>query len=161
MINISYFQLFYYLAIGAALLMISPLVAKLAVTIYRSISAHFIYKEKIKEVEKMKAGGDYHDWVSIAVSPTKQANVCKKTGYCPTLEGFIDLKSLELILKMREQEKEYQEYRKKRITDIGNEIGLGYEAMSEYADKIIGIKTQYTIEKLSQLQKELISKSAE
>jgi hypothetical protein len=127
--------------------------------IIKRLSHNKIFKVKMAEVERQKKEeGLVHKWVNIAVG-AKEYYVCELTGFCPTLHGFFSVEYIKDIVKAREIEKEYQEYRKSEIARIGEEIGLGYEAMNDYADKLIGIKTKYYVDKLEQLKTELSSKS--
>jgi len=117
------------------------------------------FNKRHKELErKKKEEGFVHKWMNLAIG-TKEYHVCELTGFCPSLNGFFAVEYIQDILSARKREEEYKEYRIKEITKIGEEIGLGYEAMNEYANKLIGIKTKYYTEKLEQLKSELSSKS--
>lgn len=127
--------------------------------IIKQVKSSRSFNKRFKELErKKKEEGFVHKWMTLAIG-TKEYHVCEVTGFCPSMHGFFSVKYIQDILKARKSEEEYKEYRREVIAKIGEEIGLGYEAMNEYADKIIGIKTKYYTEKLAQLQSELSSKS--
>lgn len=127
--------------------------------IIKQVKSSRSFSKRFKELErKKKEEGFVHKWTNLAIG-TKEYHVCELTGFCPSLNGFFSVEYIQDILSARKREEEYKEYRIKEITKIGEEIGLGYEAMNEYANKLIGIKTKYYTEKLEQLKSELSSKS--
>lgn len=163
MIQLSYENFFIMVVAGPIFLALFGLALYITYANTKNIIKRFkensTFNKKLRDVErKKKEEGLVHKWMNLAVG-TKEYHVCELTGFCPSLNGFFSVDYIQEILKARKREEEYQEYRKDVITKIGEDIGLGYEAMNEYADKIVGIKTKYYTEKLEQLKNELSSKS--
>jgi len=161
MIQLSYENFFIMVVAGPIFLALFGLAIYIAYAntknIIKQVKSHRGFNKKLKEVERRKKEeGLVHKWMNLAIG-TKEYHVCELTGFCPSLNGFFSVEDIQDILSARKREEEYKQYRIKEITKIGDEIGLGYEAMNEYADKIIGIKTKYYTDKLAQLQSELKS----
>lgn len=58
--------------------------------IKKNIDSNKAFAKKQAEVKKMKEDGDFHEWISIPTTTTPML-VCKKTGYCPELGGFVSM----------------------------------------------------------------------
>lgn len=141
---------------AAALLLICLIATKKIVgNIFQMVEGHLKFKKRMKGVEAMKARGEQHEWVKIAISLTREAHVCRKTGYCPDLYGFFEVSYIEKIEKERKQAEEYAKYREARIEQIGADYGISPGTMDRLLDEIISIPKHYHIMKLNQLQKEL------
>ncbi len=115
------------------------------------------FRKRMKTVVEMKAAGDFHEWITMAVSinPPKNAKVCKKTGFCPELYGFFDVKYVQDIAKAQEKAREYNLYKNRRLADIALELKMDFDDFMALIDRVNSIPKDYTVSKLDDLQKEL------
>ena len=109
-----------------------------------------------KKVAEMKAAGEYHEWIDVFLGD-EERNVCKKTGYCPSLDGFIPMQYIEMHLQKLKLEEEYQEFRLGKINEIAEEMNLTNEEVEKFADRIYSIKKDFHILKLTKLAEGLKS----
>jgi len=127
--------------------------------IQKIIENNRLFKKKQEEVDKMKAEGGMHEWVSIKVNQGVELMVCRKTGWCPTLNGFIPLKNIESALEMVKSEQEYKIFRDTRVLSIATKYNLSLETTEEIVEKIFSIKKDWTLLRLERFQKELEQRS--
>ena len=117
------------------------------------------FAEKQAAVEKMKADGDFHQWETI---PTLQgqAMVCIKTGWSPTLQGFIPMSFINNYLENRKAEAEYKEFRSARVQLLAHQLQLSIPAMEDVVEKVFSMKKDFLLLRVSKLQQELQDKAA-
>lgn len=113
-----------------------------------------LIKEKQASVEKMKADGEFHDWINIP-TPAGEIHVCRKTGYCPKVNGFFPLEAIKQYEKQKQDEIDYKEYRDKKVEELAIEQGLTVEEMEVLVKSIFNMKKTYYIEKMEQSLKEM------
>ena len=113
-----------------------------------------IVNEKNAAVEKMKADGELHDWINI---PTHEGevHVCKKTGWCPKMNGFIPLDIIKRYEVQRQSEIDYKAYRDAKVEELAIKQGLTIEEMEVLVETIFDMKKQYYVKKAEQALKEL------
>ncbi|HLD91614.1 MAG TPA: hypothetical protein VI911_11505 [Patescibacteria group bacterium] len=103
------------------------------------------FKKRSKEVEEMKANGDLPEWVTLPIYG-KDTHVCKKTGYCPSLECFINIDYIKTVLYMRARKAELAKLFNEGVVDLASKHGVDTAmviAIAEGIDQIkenIGIK---------------------
>lgn len=120
------------------------------------------FKEKQAEVEKMKANGDFHEWVSIpSFDPAGGTMlVCKRTGWCPTLKGFISTQHINRYLDNIQAEEEYKSFRAARIQLISAETNLSVSEVERIVESIFTMKKDFYVGRIAKLQKEIEAKAA-
>lgn len=147
MINISGEQAIFYLILFPFFLIIFLMVFLKAKSIFKNVmkvmSHNKKYKIMMKEVEDMKARGEFHDWVNIPITETENAYVCRKTGYCPSMGGFFDLKYIEKFIKLKEEKDEYDYFKSEEMAKIAMSFGLSLEEVYSITDEINDIPNQY------------------
>jgi len=111
------------------------------------------FNKKMKIVERMKKDGEYHDWIPVMVG-LKQYHVCQKTGWCPTIEGFISMEYVETCKKLRKEEEDYKEYRDNKVKDLAAKHSISLEDMEKLMESVFDIKKQWALLKIERLQEE-------
>lgn len=112
------------------------------------------FKAKMKIKEDLKANGDHHEWVSIPYGQT-EVLVCKKTGWCPTINGFIYMTYINEWLKRKKMDEEYQKFRKNRVELLAEDYEMPYEHMEQLIEKIFAIKQDFHVEKMKKSVEEM------
>jgi hypothetical protein len=112
------------------------------------------FAKKQAEVEKMKANGDFHEWVSIP-SVNGTMLVCKKTGYTPSLNGFVPVEMIASYLERVKREEEYKEFRNARVAALAQELNFDLPKMERIVEQIFSMKKDFTVLKLEQLSQDL------
>jgi hypothetical protein len=116
------------------------------------------FAKKQAMVAKMKADGDFHEWITIP-TPGGSMLVCKKTGFCPELNGFVAIEMINSYLNRVKQEEEYKVFRDARVLVLAKELGLDVPRMEEIVEKVFSMKKDFTIHKLAQLQQDLTKRA--
>ena len=100
-----------------------------------------------KLVEKMRLAGEHHDWINI---PTSKGNfrVCRKTGYCPSEDGFVPLKVIVMWENNKKNEEDYKKHRDLKIEELAIEQGITVEEMESLVETIFNMKKQFFINKM-------------
>jgi hypothetical protein len=112
------------------------------------------FNKKLESVAKMKANGDFHEWVIISdISGPK--TVCRKTGYCSELDAFVPMDLLKSYLEKIKIEEEYKVFRDEKVSELAKEIGLDIPKTEIIVEKIFSMKKDFSLLKLDQLQGEL------
>ena len=106
-------------------------------------------REKKKEVEKMKEGGDHHEWIEMPVG-YQNRHVCKKTGYCPDLDDFIPMSSVELHLSKLETEKKWKDYKEEKLSKMASEYKIDFCDMEEIAEEIYKMKQMFSVQQMKE-----------
>ena len=158
------FTVTYEHALGLLIAVLTAFSLRLAYKIYKDISerhkSNKKFKERKKAVEEMKANGEFHKWMDLPLGH-KVIKVCEKTGYVPELDGFIDMFLIEAHKQSMQVEKEYEEYKTKRLEEIATEYKIPVDKMEDLKDAIFGIKKEFTIKRMDDFLKELKVKSEE
>ena len=159
MISFTPQQAIFYLILSpvALIVILMALVSfkRVVVRMLRLISHNKSYKIMMKKVEDMKKNGEFHVWVSLPVNQKESAYVCTKTGYCPTLGGFFDLKYVNKAIKKKEEKDLYVKFKKEKIIAIALNFKLTAEEVEEITNQIVSIPQQYAIDKLQKSENEL------
>jgi hypothetical protein len=159
MISFSHSEWFNAIYLGPFLLIILLLVLAIAYKVVGNI-VNFIqqrleYKKRFREVIEMKERGEVHEWINMAINLKRNAHVCKKTGYCPDLNGFFDVKYVQGIAKAQEQAKQLTLYRNRRVADIALKYGMEFDHLLNIMEEVAAIQKEFYVEKLDNLQQEL------
>ncbi len=118
-----------------------------------------LFKAKQAAVAKMKAAGDMHEWVNVP-STSGMILACKKTGYVPSLDGFIPLTFINNYLENLKAEEEYKVFRADRIYKIAQKYDLDVPKTEEIVEQIFSMKKDFALLRIEKLQKELQDRSA-
>jgi hypothetical protein len=129
-------------------------VKKIVGNILKIFENHHEFKRRMKEVEAMKARGESHDWLLMAISAKQQTYVCTKTGWCPETYGFYNVDYVKALQRERIRAIEYGKFRDRRIEEIGEEFGISADKINHLVDRIISIPKEFHVQKLDDLAKE-------
>lgn len=132
--------------------------------IYQQLKERSVIKKSMTsnkdKVKAFKADGGMHKWVNIAVKMpngvSENTHVCEHTGYCPKFDGFVSLSYVKDILRQRELEKEFQEYKREKLLAMGEEY-LVDDMKGLYA-KITSLKKDFHIDKMNKFKAEIKEK---
>jgi hypothetical protein len=133
------------------------------VRIFNKYKDFYIFKKKMKEVErKKKEEGFLHEWVTVKHPFAGEVTVCKASGFCPSLYGFFEVGWIKRYLEgekhMESVVNERNAFFDKRLNEISSEYGLKAETIEAIADKVLSISKDFTVSKLGKLQDDLKSK---
>jgi len=116
------------------------------------------YNEKVKKVEEMKASGEVHDWIEMPISPVEKAHVCRKTGWCPRLDGFVVLRDVKYFEEAEKTKKEFEEFEKEEFNKLAEYYSIGLHDIYEIRDKVYTVKQNFYVKKMEKSIAELVSK---
>jgi len=142
---------------GYFLFKVSSKIVDIILDIRKKQKNNEIYKEKMKEVDDMKARGDHHEWIEIPID-YKNTLVCKKTGYCPHNNGFLPKGYIDNHLEKLKLEKEFNVYKDVKLKELAKEYSLSIEDIEELSTKVYSIKKEFSLSKMNHLIDELRSK---
>jgi len=118
-----------------------------------------ILKEKEDSVAKMKEEGRMHKWVTLPVRiPGKgvvETQVCEETGYCPSIDGFVDKLQLLQMTSQKRIDEEFKAFKKQRIKDISWEYGIKEDIFEDLVTAIYSIKKDFHVKKMEESIKEM------
>jgi hypothetical protein len=113
-----------------------------------------LFKAKRKIVDEMRANGDFHEWVTIQ-STQGELMVCKKTGWCPSLKGFVDTNRIESYLYNLKYEADYKVFRAERVGILAKRLSLTDEEVEKVVEEVFSIKKDFALIRLEDLKNEL------
>jgi len=115
----------------------------------RSTLKSFI-KQNEDRIKKFKEDGGIHSWVNIAVrlpnGKIQETHVCQHTGYCPVIDGFVDIADVKNIVRERKIAQEFEEFKSKRLEDLADEYCV--HDINGLYKKMIGIKKDFHLQKI-------------
>lgn len=107
------------------------------------------YRANMVKVEEMKAGGDNHEWISIPVMGQLR-HVCKKTLYCPTINGFVSQEYLDKYIKAKEDGEKRKEFMEERIREICEKYGISYDILQQISEEVNTLPVEYAVQKVKE-----------
>lgn len=130
------------------------LLYKLVATTLEYNKIRNIAKNKMKEVEEMKARGEHHKWMDMNVNG-KVTHVCEKTGYAPELEGFVPMQYVVAEKEGARIREEYEKFRSQRLLEIANKYGVSVSDIEIMSDEIKNIDMEFTSNQFATVFKNL------
>jgi hypothetical protein len=116
-------------------------------------------KVKKEELKKMRAMGEFHQWKEMYFTDGSHL-VCLKTGWCPTLKGFVDMNRIERYIKAEIMQEEYKAFRAERVNNLASKLVLTIADTEKIVEEIFSMKKDFHLMKTTQLQQELKAKAA-
>ncbi len=120
------------------------------------------YKNKAKAVEEMKSRGEHHEWLFIPQKDGTSVHVCRKTGFVPSIDGFVPLDILEKSIKLFEQQKDVQkrcdEFLENRKKELRERFGISVNNFNLLFEDILKIEHDFTALETERLQNEIKNK---
>ena len=110
-------------------------------------------KAKMKAKEDMLERGEKHDWIKIPLG-TKEYLFCRKTGWSPDLNGFLDMNFIKKHDRKIKEEEGYQAFRNERVKRMAEERGVSLDDMEEIVEQVFSIKKDFAILRIEKKQKE-------
>ncbi len=105
------------------------------------------FRSKVKAKEEMQAKGEYHEWIRIPYG-TEERLVCKKTGWCPTINGFLAMGYVNSWVERLGMEKEYNKYSDARVKLLAEDYEMPTQWMEDLIEKVFKIKKDFHVEKM-------------
>ena len=114
-------------------------------------------KEKEKIVEEMKAKGEMHKWTRIEFEG-KSYEVCEKTGWCPALKGFMDLKVIEAFKKAEQEKKDLIKFIDKKLENLCKFHEVDPKIVNKIILELSQAKTAYMEDRVKAMAQEFIAR---
>ena len=151
------------LIIGIAIIPIFISIKELIAIIKVRRDYNKAFDDEDKKLKKFKENGGIHKWVNnVAVytpdGKLTNTHVCEITGYCPAIDGFVPVERIQQIVKARKAEKEYEEWKEKRIKELTVKFKIEDKQMDLLVKNIISFKQDYHVQKMNEFQQELKDK---
>ena len=109
------------------------------------------FKAKEAEVAEMKARGDFHEWKDLPDGAGGTIMVCVKTGYCPSLKGYIPMANINRALEELKTAEEYKVFRNQSVATLAANHNMTVEAMEKIVEGVFDIKKQFHLKRLKDL----------
>ena len=119
-----------------------------------------LFKQKQQEVADMRPKGVFHEWFDMPKGDGNTIIVCKKTGWCPSLKGFVPMSRIEAYLAAVKAEEEYKVFRNGRVAELAIKMNLDNQQVEKFVEDVFSIKKDYTLMKIKELQQELQANAA-
>ena len=108
------------------------------------------FKELNDNMISMKESGEIHDWITIhsRIGDFEDIMVCRKTGWSPTLNGFIPKTTIELyekyIQKQEELEQKFKIFKQNQVSDLSNKYNVPPETIDNIIEDVAEGIVQFT-----------------
>lgn len=115
-----------------------------------------MFKELKARKEKLLADGETHQWVEVTTPDNKsKIIVCEKTGWVPSKNGFLPLASVEALKSADKMEKDYSDFKEKRMKEIAENNGLSRDQLESICTDVVSIKKDFTLNNINNFLTEL------
>lgn len=98
------------------------------------------FKQLMKEKEEFRKE-NHHEWITFPYKG-KEVLVCKHTGWCAELDGFVNKIYIESHLKTLEVKKMAEDLKQKTILDICKEKNIDKKDVEEILERIYNAKKE-------------------
>lgn len=112
------------------------------------------YDRLQKAKDDMIARGETHEWVEFTYMNGQRIMVCKKSGWSPTLNGFLDLKVVGQYLQAENEvkriTKEYEDFLSEKLVSLSKQYDIEVSVLRKILKDIedgYNQMTQETIQK--------------
>lgn len=117
------------------------------------------FRKKDNEMKAMRERGEFNEWRDLPDGAGGTLTVCIKTGWCPSLKGFIPMERIKKTLDDLKLADEYKLFRNDRLIGIAQQFDLDFNKMEEITESIFSMKKDFYLMKVAQLQSELKQKA--
>lgn len=100
------------------------------------------FKRRTKEMEEMLSRGEVHEWVELYIGDTAVL-ICRKTGWCPTIKGFFNVKDVEYSLKEKEERKLFADFVEKELEKISLNNEIGFDKVNKVYQEILSLPDNF------------------
>ena len=115
-----------------------------------------MFKELKAKKDKLLANGETHKWVEVTAPDNKsKIIVCEKTGWVPSKNGFLPLASVEALKSADKMEKDYSDFKEKRMKEIAESNGLSVDQLESIYTDVVSIKKDFTLNNINNFLSEL------
>jgi hypothetical protein len=141
MITITYLQIILALIILAVSVLVFPKVEQVYKRIKIWYSINRLFKRKKAELATFLKTNK-HEWIIIPVMGRK-SYVCKLTGYCPEIDGFMPMSDVDYYIRLQKTQDEMQEALNNCLTELMKKYPLKFYEMRDIADQIFKTTDEY------------------
>lgn len=118
------------------------------------------YDEQKKKLEQFKKDGGIHKWVNgvsvrLPNGEMTQTHACEHTGYCPALEGFLDVNRVRAVAEGRRSKEEFEDFKEAEINKIQEYFSIPDSDIEELVDRVLGIGTRFQLQKAQEFKEKL------
>lgn len=118
------------------------------------------YRKLQKNVDAMKAKGDVHQWMDMKFNGTIIL-VCEKTGWAPTLQGFIPMHLIRAYREEQQSIEDFKSFRAARIELIARENQMTVDQTERLVEQVFSIRKDFALQRIDKLQAELAQRAQE
>lgn len=93
------------------------------------------YKQLRKKKDEMQANREPHQWTELEVGG-KRTHVCRKSGYCPELDGFFTQEQIQYMEKMEQYKKDLEETLKQVYENVGARYGITADTAKSICENV-------------------------
>jgi len=97
---------------------------------------HDEWKKRKQEVADMKESGEMHDWMNVPDGMGGEMHVCRKTGYCPTHDGFLSKEQLKLYEAKEMLKQQREEAQQAMLETLSSETGMSKETIEMIVERM-------------------------
>lgn len=130
-------------------------VLKAFLVLYRNNKS---YNNKLRSKKAMLNRGEMHEWIKIYMG-TKEIMVCKKTGWCPSLNGFLDINYVNSMGELQLVKAGFEKYKEQRIAEMARDLGISVEEAKNFSEEIFKMKKEYYLNNMSNQLKRMYKKA--
>lgn len=114
------------------------------------------FKKQEKKHQEMLENGGFHNWQDYDYFGDGKTilKVCSKTGWCPSLKGYLPVKVLQAYDKLKEQQAEEKVFRDKYMQSLSKKHELPLPKMEEISKDIFQIKKDWHLLLMAKKMKE-------
>ena len=107
------------------------------------------FKRRMKEKDEMIANGDFHEWVEVLKGGPggEMVRVCKKTGWCPSVDGFVSKEYINRYLLLKADKEEYIKYWDENLERLSKKHSLTVEELRALMVELKLINEDFNIKK--------------
>lgn len=116
-----------------------------------SMAMNKAFKAKELQVAMMKAKGDFHQWQNLPDGAGGTIMVCIKTGWAPSLKGFIPMENINRVLEDIKAAEEYKVFRNQSVAALAAQHNMDVTAMEKIVEGVFDIKKQFHLKRLKDL----------
>lgn len=108
------------------------------------------FKQQALLRQEMLAKKEPHEWTNIMLSNGVKVLVCKKTGYCPSHEVFVDIRYVQSQLKAKEMQEKFNKHKADKIKKWAGELNLSESQVANLIEEAYAMKKQFFLEKMDE-----------
>jgi hypothetical protein len=127
--------------------------------IKKQIANNKAFAAKEAQVALMKARGDFHQWQNLPDGSGGTIMVCVKTGWAPSIKGYIPMENINRVLEDIKSAEEYKVFRAARVQLLAHELQMDIPRMEFVVQQISSMKKDFTLLRMAKLSEDMKRKA--